>query len=269
MATLEKTVFKMFSELIYDETGIFLGENKQALVSSRLGKRMRYLNIEDYHEYYKYVRKDRSRKEMGNLLDAISTNVTGFFREPDHFELLTSLVRKWEAQGQIRFRFWSAACSTGEEPYSMGVTISEASKNIGDAKILATDISRSVLTTAMKGNYRAKSLEKVSTKIVDKYFTPIRKNGENTYWVKESIKKMVRFSWLNLSNPPYPMKGPLDIVFCRNVMIYFDRRVKERLLEEMCRLLKPGGYLLVGHAESISGLCDGFKIVCPSVYIKK
>lgn len=269
MAQLRTEVFKNFADLIYKEAGIHLGEHKQALVSARLGKRMRFLSIKDFDDYYEYIQKDLSRIELSNLLDAISTNVTYFYREPDHFNILASLIRQWTQKRQTRFRIWSAACSTGEEPYTIALVLSEALQNVSDVKILATDISTSVLDTARRGEYEAKKLEKISGKMIEKYFTPLRNKGEKVYRVKENVKKMIQFSWLNLSATPYPMTGPLDIIFCRNVMIYFDNKVKERLLEDMYRLLKPGGYLMVGHAESLSGFLSRFKSEKPSVYIKQ
>jgi chemotaxis protein methyltransferase CheR len=269
VAQLRLEVFRQFADLIYKEAGIHLGEHKQALVSARLGKRMRFLSIKDFDDYYEYIQRDHSRKELSNLLDAVSTNVTYFYREPEHFNILASLVRQWEQERQTRIRIWSAACSTGEEPYTMALILSEALRNVSEIKILATDISTSVLAIARQGEYEAKKLEKISGKMTEKYFTSVRKRGKNLYRVRENIRKMIHFSWLNLSSPPYPMKGPLDIIFCRNVMIYFDNKVKEGLLEDMYRLLKPGGYLMVGHAESLSGLVSRFKSVKPSVYIKQ
>jgi len=265
----EKT-FKQFSELIYNEAGIHLAEHKQALVSARLGKRMRKLKINDFDKYYRYVQEDVSRAELSHLLDAVSTNVTFFFREPDHFEVLDSVVRKWQGQGQKKFRIWCAAASTGEEPYTIALTLAEALDDLRDVKILATDISTTVLNIARTGEYDAKKLQKISKKLAGKYFTPVGGRGEDRIFrVKDELKKMMTFSWLNLSTPPFPMRGPLDVIFCRNVMIYFDNAVRQRLLDEMHRLLKPGGYLMVGHAESLSGLLGGFRSVRPSVYIKE
>lgn len=269
MAQLRHEIFKQFADLIYKEAGIYLGEHKQALVSARLGKRMRFLAIKDFDDYYNYVQNDQSREELGNLLDAISTNVTHFYREPEHFELLSILAQQWSREGQTRFRIWSAASSTGEEPYTIALTLSESLSNTNDAKILATDISNRVLETARTGEYAVKKLEKISEKLKEKYFSLAQNKGEKIYRVQGKIKKMIQFSWLNLSVTPYPMKGPLDVIFCRNVMIYFDDKVKERLLENMYRLLKPGGHLIVGHAESLSGLSSRFRSVKPSVYIKK
>ncbi|MFW6333882.1 MAG: CheR family methyltransferase [Desulfosalsimonas sp.] len=269
-ASLDRQTFQQFADLIYREAGIHLAEHKQALVSARLGKRMRRLQISNFDEYYRYVVNDGTRAELSLLLDAISTNVTYFYREPDHFDVLASVVRRWEDSGQKRFRLWCAAASTGEEPYTIALTLAENLNDLRDAKILATDISVSVLETAKRGEYEAKKLEKISRKLITKYFTSPGGRGEDKiYMVKDYIKNMITFTWLNLADPPFPMRGPLDVIFCRNVMIYFDNAVRQRLLAEMHRLLKPGGYLVVGHAESLSGLAEGFKSVRPSVYVKQ
>ncbi len=269
-ASLDGKTFQQFADLIYQEAGIHLAEHKQALVSARLGKRMRKLSINDYGEYYRYVQNDATRAELSQLLDAISTNVTFFYREADHFEVLSSVAKQWEQAGQSRFRLWCAAASTGEEPYTIALTLAETLSDLRDVKILATDISTSVLEIARKGEYEAKKLEKISRNRISQYFTSVRGSGsDRVYRVRDSIKNMITFSWLNLSAPPFPMRGPLDVIFCRNVMIYFDNAVRQRLLDEMHRLLKPGGYLMVGHAESLSGLTGGFRNVRPSVYVKQ
>ncbi|MGM0646183.1 MAG: CheR family methyltransferase, partial [Thermodesulfobacteriota bacterium] len=199
---------------------------------------------------------------------AISTNVTHFYREERHFDVLADLLRKWEQQGQKRFRLWCAAASTGEEPYTLAITLSENLRQVNDTKILATDISTKVLDTARRGLYDQQKVSKIPPQMRSKYFSAVRQNGGTAYEVAPRLKNMITFARLNLAEPPFPMRGPLDVVFCRNVMIYFDNPVRKRLLDEMYRLLKPGGYLMVGHAESLSGLLSEFKSVAPSIYIK-
>ena len=267
-AQLDQKTFKQFADLIYQKAGIHLADHKHSLVSARLGKRMRFLKINNFDEYYDFVQNESSQQELIELLDAISTNVTFFYREPKHFEMLESVLRDWAAAGQTRFRIWCAASSTGEEPYTIALTLSETLPSTRDVKILATDISNTVLNTARRGVYDAKKLEKISKRLIDKYFSPIQNKGPKIFQINDQIKNLIRFSWLNLSTPPFPMRGPLDVIFCRNVMIYFDNEVRQRLLNEMYRLLKPGGYLMVGHAESLSGLMSSFKSVRPSVYRK-
>ncbi|HBA84079.1 MAG TPA: chemotaxis protein CheR [Verrucomicrobia bacterium] len=266
--TLDKKTFHKFAQLIYEKCGITLGEKKEALVQARVGKRMRALGLTDFEAYFQQVEKDDSGEEVTALLDAISTNVTHFFREPRHFELLGQLVKEWEAKGQTRFRVWCAASSTGEEPYSLAITLNEHLSDARDAKILATDISTRVLEKARQGVYEERHMESVPRTYQTKYFRKELHAEPVRYRVDPSLQKMVTFGRVNLSTPPFPLKGPLDVVFCRNVMIYFDNKVRSRLLDNFFSLLRPKGYLMVGHAESLSGMLSQFKSVEPSVYIK-
>ncbi len=268
LSSLDDKTFEKFVELIYERAGICLGPHKRALVSSRLGKRMRKLGISRYSVYYDYIRDDPGNDELVELLDAISTNVTHFYREPRHFDILKEILKTWESQGQSSFRIWCAAASTGEEPYTIAITMAESLQSTWDAKILATDISQNVLRVARVGKYEKDRIEKIPRQMLLRYFDRCQDKDKVVYQVKEVLKRMITFTWLNLSSPPFPMQGPLDVVFCRNVMIYFDNDVRRRLLQEIYRLLKPGGYLMVGHAESLSGMLSNFKSVEPSVYMK-
>jgi chemotaxis protein methyltransferase CheR len=164
VAQLKIEVFKQFADLIYKEAGIHLGEHKQALVSARLGKRMRFLSIQGFDDYYEYIQRDQSRKELSNLLDAVSTNVTFFYREPEHFNILASLVRKWAQERQTRFRIWSAACSTGEEPYTMALILSEALRMSVMSKFWLRTYPPRFWPLPGKGNTRPKSLKKFPEK---------------------------------------------------------------------------------------------------------
>jgi len=265
---MDRHTFDKFRTLVYEKSGINLGEKKEALVCARVGKRMRSLGLDDYRKYYKYVAADESGQEVVELLDVISTNVTYFFRENRHFEFLGSLIREWTKQDLRRFRIWSAAGSTGEEPYSIAITLREALDGNEDARILATDISTRVLEKAIRGIYEKRHVEKVPRDLRLKYFEKRAGQGNELYQVKKALRDMVTFGRLNLSVHPYPLNGPLDVIFCRNVMIYFDNEMRSRVLREMYSLLKPGGYLMVGHAESLTGLVSDFKSVMPSVYVK-
>ncbi len=267
---MDRKTFESFCDLIYTAAGISLNEKKEALVSSRIAKRMRALNITEHNEYLRYVNADSTGNEIVQMLDAISTNVTHFFREAHHFSRVTELMKEWLASGQRRFRFWSAGCSSGEEPYTLAVTLLESTLGYTgvDIKILATDISTRILERAVQGEYEVRKMENVSSFIRDKYFAK-EGRGDNAYYtVKRNIRNMVLFRRLNLSVVPFPMKGPMDVIFCRNVMIYFDNEVREKLLREFYRLLKPKGYLMVGHAESLTGILSGLKVVEPSVYTR-
>lgn len=266
---MDTTTFETFRRIVYDKSGITLGPSKEALVAARVGKRMRALGMADYRQYLDYVLEDRSGDETVQLLDAISTNVTSFFREPDHFAFLSQTVAQWIAKGQRRLRIWCAASSTGEEPYTIAMTLLETAREPGmDMKILATDISTRVLRECAEAAYPAAKVHTVPPDLRQRYFD-IRSGEEGTaYVVKPSLRNMVTFARLNLAKPPYPMRGPFDIVFCRNVMIYFDTDVRRRLLGEVERLLRPGGYLIVGHAESLTGMPMDLKVTKPSLYLK-
>lgn len=266
---MEKTTFNKFRQLIYEKSGITLSQGKEALVTARVAKRMRKLSMEDYRAYLQYVMDDASGKELVHLIDAISTNVTSFYREAEHFEFLSNALTEWYAKGQRKFRIWSAASSTGEEPYTIGITVLEAlgTANV-DSKILATDISTRVLERCMQGRYDEEKVEPVPKNLRNKYFDKVKGEDGICYVVRPNLKELFLFRRLNLSEPPFPMQGPLDVVFCRNVMIYFDNYVRANLLGEIQRLLRPGGYLMVGHAESLTGMMSALKTVRPSIYVK-
>ncbi|MCK5073009.1 MAG: methyltransferase domain-containing protein [Bacteriovoracaceae bacterium] len=268
---MEQEIYERFRKVVYEHSGISLGDHKKSLVCARIGKRMRELNLKDYADYLGVVEDDNNEREIVQLLDKISTNVTSFFREPAHFDFLADRMKEWLVKGQERFRIWSAASSTGEEPYSMAMTLNtvvEEMKMPVDVKILATDISTEVLSASRNGYYRADKVKKIPGLLKDRFFNPIFKDGEKLYQVNESLKRDITFSRLNLSKPPFPMEGPFDVVFCRNVMIYFDNDVRKGLLDEIYRLLKPDGFLMVGHAESLAGMLGKFKNVRPSTYTK-
>jgi len=268
---MDHKVFEILRKLIYEKSGITLGDNKVALVTARVGKRLRALKLDTHEAYLDILQQDQTGDELVSLLDAISTNVTSFFREADHFEFVGKVFSEWVEAGQQRFRFWSAACSSGEEPYSLAMKLLETANTAAlDVKILGTDISTKVLAHCLQGEYDETRLETVPRPLLTKYFEKQSGDAGSPVWkVRPQLQSMTVFRRLNLSVPPFPMKGPLDMVFCRNVMIYFDKEVRTRLISEIYRLLKTGGYLLVGHAESLTGLDTGFKPVRPSVYVKK
>ena len=267
---MDSTTFNEFRQIVYDRSGIALNESKEALVRARLGKRMRALGMEDYREYLRHVTQDTTGEEIVHMLDAISTNVTHFFREADHFAFLSEAFTGWLGQGQRRFRFWSAACSTGEEPYSLALTLLDATNgHSADLKVLATDISTRALDICRRGEYPDEKTKDIPPSLRERYFERGGARTDPTYSVRAEAREIVVPKRLNLSKPPFPMHGPMDAVFCRNVMIYFDNTVRKRLLDEMYRLLKPGGFLFVGHAESLTGMMSEFKAVKPSIYVKQ
>jgi chemotaxis protein methyltransferase CheR len=265
---LSRRTFARFRTLIYRQSGIALSDCKEGLVRSRVGKRLRALGLANYDDYLELLASDSSGDEIIQLLDVISTNVTSFFREESHFQFLAELGRRWNVEKRGRLRLWSAACSTGEEPYSMAMTLLEATEGLpGDLKILATDLSTRALDRARSGLYVSEKTAGVPRNLRAKYFDRDLKHP-SLFRAGPELRKSVSFARLNLAEVPFPMSGPFDAVFCRNVMIYFDAEVRRRLLGQILQLLCPGGYLFVGHAESLSGLTTGLKTVQASVYVK-
>jgi chemotaxis protein methyltransferase CheR len=265
---MDRRQFEKFRDLVHELTGIHLADNKEALVVARVGKRMRALNLHDYGEYYRHVVADRSGEELTQLINAISTNVTQFFREPRHFELLAGWVRDWDTAGQRSLRIWSAASSTGEEPYTIGMTVLENLSHAMQVEILASDISTKVLNIAQTGIYRQKDVDKIPKPLLRKYFQVGGENDE-LYRVKQSLRDLVSYYQINLSTPPYPIPGELDVIFCKNVMIYFTDILRRQIVDQFQRMLRPGGYLIVGMAESLSAAKHDLKAIEPSVYRKR
>jgi chemotaxis protein methyltransferase CheR len=262
--------FNQFCDLIYQKSGIHLTEKKRALVENRLGKRIRALGLDSHDAYYRLIQKDTSGDELVQLLDAISTNVTHFFREQHHFDFIQRDIMRRMEQGQKSFTFWSAACSSGEEPYSLAITCAETLQGSCEARILATDISTRILRIGREGRYEKKKTDTISPQLRMRYFT-ISKTPQGEFaHVSKSLRTMVTFARLNLSQAPYPMHGPFDAVFLRNVMIYFNDEMRMKVLMEIARLLKPDGHLCVGHSESLSSLTNApFMRKENAVYIKK
>lgn len=266
---LSKKQFDHLCDLVYSLSGIHLHSGKESLVVARVGKRLRNLNINSFEEYLDYLNRDQSSEEIVQLLDVITTNVTSFFREPSPLETMRKEMVNWHKEGVKRFRIWSAACSTGEEPYSIAITLEETEGvRMLDWKILATDISTKALNTAIRGQYSVERMSNVPKHFKVKYFDEIYERGEKRYQVKALLRNRVVFRRLNLAAPPFPMNGPFHAVFCRNVMIYFDDMVRRKLIEEIWNMLVPGGLLCVGASESLSAMFIQQRCYEPSVYRK-
>jgi chemotaxis protein methyltransferase CheR len=271
-AELTEGQFDTISELVKRLCGINLHTGKKELVKARLCKRLRALGMTDFGQYLDYVASDGSGSEVAAMLDLLSTNLTHFFRESQHFECLRStvipaLLQRRETDRRIRI--WSAGCSSGEEPFSIAITLAETVPNLGhwDTGILATDLSSRVLKVAREGIYPAERLGEVPPGIVAKYFARLPE-AHQAYQVRDDVRRMVSFARLNLMGP-WPMKGPLDVVFCRNVMIYFDKPTQTRLVERFWDILAPGGVLFIGHSESLAGVKHRFEYLHPTVYRKE
>lgn len=262
---LKPSEFQKISDLVYRTCGISLKQGKEALVRARLMKRLRSLGIQRVDEYLDYLENDPHGREMGCLIDVMTTNKTSFFRESDHFAFLRETVLP--ALSGPRLRVWSAACSSGEEPYTLAMVLREHLEGVDrrDVRILATDISRRMLEKAGRGVYPREAADEVTLPAYRKYFTPLGRSGEVR--VTAEVRSLVQFAYLNLLEP-WPMKGRFHVIFCRNVMIYFDRPTQQELINRFYGVLDEGGYLFVGHSEGLSAITHRFHYVRPAVYRK-
>jgi chemotaxis protein methyltransferase CheR len=262
---LKNSEFEKVRNLLFDYCGISLHEGKRALVRARLMKRIRKLKLSGFDEYLNYVETDNSGAEFLSLVDVLTTNKTSFFRESQHFDFIRDNVIP-SIRGRS-VKWWSAGCSTGEEPISWAITLLEENSEVtrNDVKILATDLSRDVLQVAKQGIYRPEKLAGVPNFVLKRYFSQAE---DGDYIVSDRIRRMITYGRLNLTEP-WPMKGPFNIIMCRNVMIYFNRKTQQELISRFYDLLEPGGYLFLGHSESVSGSNHGFVNVEPAAYQKK
>ncbi|HOG16720.1 MAG: Chemotaxis protein methyltransferase [Syntrophaceae bacterium PtaU1.Bin231] len=264
--------FEKISRLIYGQCGINLHEGKKELVKARLGKRLREGNFRSFADYYKFVTTEDGTDELVSMIDSISTNLTFFFREEIHFQKLRQIIAKRPAasvrDGVDRLSVWSAGCSTGEEPYSLAITLRECENGRPlDARILATDISTRVLKTATRGIYPIEKVNSLPPAILKRHFQRGCGNWNGHVRVKPEVQRMVKFMRFNLMEEA-PAEFRFDVIFCRNVMIYFDKETQSLLVNRFYRCLNKGGYFFVGHSESLTGLKHSFKYVEPSVYRK-
>lgn len=263
---METKTFEAFRKIIYEESGIVLTPEKRSLLSARVQKRLKKLGIRDESEYLSIIELDVSGEELAELIDTISTNVTYFYRESEHFTQLRQILKKFVAEGQDDIKIWCAAASSGEEPYTIAI---EASESLDPRKskfsILATDICSKVLQKAVLGAYPESIVEKIPEDLKGKYF----EWKEPDLWVvKPQLRQKILFKKLNLISQPFPLKGPLHIIFCRNVMIYFDVQTRQKIVAEFYRLLRPGGYLILSHSENLIGISANFEKLGSSIFRK-
>lgn len=270
---LKNSDFEKISRLVYEQCGIYLHEGKKELVKARLSKRLRAGNYKSFTDYYHYVTTEEGTEELISMIDSISTNLTSFFREESHFVRLRHIIlSKIEKSGyrgsKDTFKIWSAGCSTGEEPYSLAITVTEVvdQKPLA-ASILATDISTKVLRVAEAGIYAQERIKGIAPPILKKYFQVGTGQSEGFVRVKKELKSMITFQRFNLMER-FHVHNDFDIIFCRNVMIYFDKKTQSILVNKFYDSLKSGGYFFVGHSESLTGLKHQFQYVEPSVYLK-
>lgn len=264
---LTQSQFVRLSRLVHDLSGIKLRDGKQELVKARLTKRLKALNISDFEGYLQFLEADKSRRELANMIDLISTNKTHFFRERDHFDYFQKCLLPQFKTTSLPLRIWSAGCSFGQEAYSLAILIRESMLDLArrDIKILATDISRPVLAKARQGIYEESDVAEVPPPLRRRHFRRLDSASPRRYQIVDAVRDMVRFARLNLISA-WPMKGPFQAIFCRNVMIYFDKPTQEELVQRFWQLLAPGGHFFVGHSESLTGLSHAFHYVQPAVY---
>lgn len=266
--------FRLIRTLVYDRFGINLTEQKRSLVIGRLGKLLRSLGFKNFNAYYDYLLADNTGSALDALVNRISTNYTYFYRENEHFTLffssvLPEMVKRISGENSKDLRVWCAACSSGEEPYTLQMLIREYFGKrypVWEAGLLATDISAKALETATRGIYPEEAIEKLPGPLKRRYF---RKVAEEEYGVKDDIKRDVTFRRFNLMNERFPFRKPFHVIFCRNVMIYFDQPTRDALIERFHKNMVTGGYLFIGHSETLGREQTFFEYVKPAVYRKK
>lgn len=267
--------FRLFQELVRVHTGIALSEHKRSLIASRLGKRLRALGLASFRGYYDYLARETGQEELENFVNAITTNKTDFYREGLHFEFLEkefvpALKVRAARTGERRIRIWSAGCSTGEEPYTIAITLRESLENLlaWDVRILASDIDTQVLAQAAQGIYPAERVADIPRPILERHF--LRGIGSQAGLVRVSprVRDLVTFRQINLLEEPWPIQTAFDCIFCRNVIIYFDKPTQRRLVERFAGYLKADGYLFLGHSETLYGVSDRFVFLRNTIYRK-
>lgn len=271
---LETRDFRRLSTFIHDELGIKMPETKRTMLAGRLAKRLRALGLASYREYCDYLFEGDGSNELIHLFDVVTTNKTDFFREPSHFDYLTGTVlgelsRRTGAGKRRPLLLWSAGCATGEEPYTLTMVLREHCAAVGDDfsfAITATDISTRALETARRAIYPHERVVPVPPRLRNKYLLRSRDRGSDLVRVVPENRQLVSFQRLNFMDEQFDLPKPFDVIFCRNVIIYFDKETQERLVHKFCRHLQPGGYLFLGHSESLHGLNVPLTPVAPTVY---
>ncbi|MDX8382975.1 MAG: protein-glutamate O-methyltransferase, partial [Ghiorsea sp.] len=261
--------FHTIVKMVYDHTGIHLKDGKEELVYSRIVRRIRKLGLATFDEYIALVTSSDG-EELEEFTNAITTNLTAFFREMHHFDylkdtLIPALIRQKQASHEHKIRIWSAGCSSGEEPYSIAMTIADLVPKGWDVKILASDLDTNMVQHSAAGIYDVKRLEGLDKSLVHRWFSKGKGSNANKVRVAQQLKDMITFKPLNLLHQ-WPMKGPFDIIFCRNVIIYFDLETKSKLCKRYADILVPGGHLFIGHSESLFRVHDDINLIGNTIY---
>jgi chemotaxis protein methyltransferase CheR len=271
MMNMTDREFRQLRELVYERLGINLTEKKRSMLIGRLQKLLRTSGFKNFQDYYEYLVNDPSMKAMTELINRVTTNYSFFYRGKSHFEyfvqtVLPEVVGSLKKRNSRDLRIWTAGCSTGEEPYMLAMLMREFFGNeygLWDGGILATDISEKVLTFARQGIYPEERTKEVPVQLRNKY---LKKLNDGQMAVNETIKNEVIFRKFNLKNKHYPFKKPFQIIFCRNVMIYFDKQTRDTLLHRFYEKTEPGGYLFIGHSETLGREQTLYKYIMPAVY---
>lgn len=270
--TLSNKDFKYLCELVYENTGIVLDERKREMIYRRLTRRTRQLELKTFGDYCDLLRSEND-EELANFFNIITTNLTSFFREEHHFDFLRDdflpehMNRR---ESNHKLRIWSSACSTGEEPYSIAISLQEAmgtSLDAWDVKILATDLDTEVLSTAKAGIYKDERIESLSEERQSTWFKSGTGENESMIKVHPKLQKLITFNPLNLLEE-WPMKDVFDVVICRNVLIYFDRKTQDGLVARFTKMLRPNGILMLGHSESIDAKSFGLTLIGKTTFRK-
>jgi chemotaxis protein methyltransferase CheR len=261
---INDTEFKHLSSLLYDIAGITLTDAKKVLLTGRLSKRLKALDLNNYTQYFKYVTDAAHEAELQFMVDLLTTNETYFFREPQHFEFLKQIIPPAK-QGHV-FRVWSAASSIGAEAYTIAMILADKLGEDGAWEILGTDISNSVLEQARRGQYRIAEAEKIPPQYLKKYCLKGKGEQEGTLLIDKKLREHVRFEQRNLNVEGMKKAGDFDVIFLRNVLIYFDIPTKQRVVANLIPSMKNGGYFIVGHSESLNGITNALTQEKPTVY---
>ena len=267
--------FGLFQKLIYRQAGIQLTGQKKALLEARLTRRLKELNLGSFTAYYRHLINDIHGAEMVQMLDRIATNETHFFREPKQFEFLQQqILPRWLAEAASglrprRIRVWSAGCSTGEEAYSLGMVLSEGLPPLDgwQIEIFASDISSKVLSSASRGVWPIEKAAEIPDHLLKRHMLKGFGNQAGKMKAGEELRRLIHFERLNLNDDFYPLRGHFDLIFCRNVLIYFDLDSKTRVIHRLLDHLMPDGYLFVGHAESLTSVTERATYVMPTIYV--
>jgi len=263
--TITDKEFNSFRNFIYDNAGINLSDEKKTLVMSRLSKRLRHYSLNTFQEYFDFINNSPQGKEYQTAIDLLTTNETYFFREPKHFTFLEKeILSNW--QGEKTFRVWSAASSTGEEAYSIAMLLDD---KLGHRswEIFGSDISRRVLMAAQQGHYLQNRIDGIPKEYLRKYCLKGVDEHEGTLLIDKKLRQKVHFASVNLKNPSMEV-GLFEVIFLRNVLIYFDLETKKNIIKYLVSKIRPKGYLFIGHSESLKEIHDGLESIIPTVYQK-